>query len=87
MTWHQSMVHKGPVKRLRYIGTERARTQLLLCSRLSNIYIKDGEMPRLSAFIGSLHSIFCLWPLLQKAYIPTVLNEVYLVILSMAELQ
>ena len=41
------------------------------------VYIKDGEMHRLSAFIRSLHSVFYLWPLLQKAYMPTVLNEVY----------
>jgi hypothetical protein len=30
MTWHQSIGHKGPVLRPRCIGTERARTKLLL---------------------------------------------------------
>jgi len=29
MTWHQSLGDKGPVLRPRFIGTERAETQLL----------------------------------------------------------
>jgi hypothetical protein len=35
MTWHQSMGHKGPVLRPRYVGTVRAQTQLLLYTLLS----------------------------------------------------
>jgi len=44
-------------------------------------------MRRLSAFIGRLHSVLYLWPLLQKAYMLTVLNEVYLITPSVAEMQ
>ena len=32
MTWSQSMGHKGPVLRPRFIGTDRAVTELLLYS-------------------------------------------------------
>jgi len=43
-------------------------------------------MSRLIAFNWSLHSVFYLWPLLQKAYMPTALNDIYLITLSVAEL-
>jgi hypothetical protein len=50
------------------------------------VYFMDSEMPRPSAFIGSLHSVFYLWPLLWKAYMFTFLNEVYLITRLVAEL-
>jgi len=66
VTWHQ---------RPRCVGTKGLKPNYysaLYCL----VYIKDGEMRKLSAFTGSLHSVFYLWRLLQKAYMPTVLNEV-----------
>jgi len=42
MTWCQSIGHKGPVLRPRCIGTEMARTQLLLYTLYSEPMIKSA---------------------------------------------
>lgn len=40
MTWHHSIGHKGPVIRLKCIGSERAQTQLLLY----NFYLRNCDV-------------------------------------------